>query len=94
MEKSVALYTRVQRVKVLDVFRENLRRIIFGIANQQGFGIGRGVLFLFAFVRVGWVFKVMSPILLVTPSSFNLNYNIAPEYNITICGSISIIAQN
>jgi hypothetical protein len=28
-------------VKGLDVFRENLRRIIFGEANQQGFGIGQ-----------------------------------------------------
>jgi hypothetical protein len=36
-EKSVSLYTRVQRVKGLDVFRENLQRIILGKASQQGF---------------------------------------------------------
>jgi hypothetical protein len=38
-EKNISLYTRVQRVKGLDVFRENLRGIILGRADSQGFEI-------------------------------------------------------
>jgi hypothetical protein len=43
MEKSVSLYTRVQRVKVLDVFSKNPRiflKLIFGLdGDAQALGL-------------------------------------------------------
>jgi hypothetical protein len=43
IEKSISPYTRVQRVKGLDVFGKNSRGIIFGGASQQGFANWAGI---------------------------------------------------